>query len=485
MKLRSRNKRKSGTPEHKPAKILPLRLNSSPIPTADCLLTPSPSSLPSRPFAAIPDGYSDATLYSKFQLLYIHQQFTSYFMQSMSFSRVSDSALYEMAEEGIFKPKWINTHHVIIPITAKQTYKDLKKFFSLGNHQQRLKSREQEFASNEFRYLHPLAKYCLGIGLPNILSGSRSEKVKHAKEVGFHALTRASMVEKAQCLKCGDCTTEILNSEGYFTIGSTSKPDKARSLYLRKVFEVISSKDQYAFSCSHKCIENSVADESIMCSDCSSNLELIKMKCYKKGLSKDSEFHESTNLRFLLSSPTDLKGKIKDTQVKLKNLRSAFHYRNKVQKAKALMRDGIMGNESISGLFDNDFAVESKKWMQSQEGIGKDHIAHILRSECLQAMKRSQTHGKYNVRYSPLMIRFAISLRKKLKNSGYNFVKKLANLPSLSTLDTYDSPDTNSKDGPLFEAIREVARKIHRKHVSLPSKFICNKISLNYTVSKF
>ena len=155
------------------------RLSSSPlyITNRSHHVTPSsPLSLPTRPLAFIPDEFVDASLYSKFQLHHIHKYFPAFFLESMSFSRVCDTAIYELIDQGLlFAARWMNTDHVCIPINAKKTGRDLKEFFVLGNKQQKEKSKEDELISMGFLYREPTATFCLGIDTHTVYSGCRSD----------------------------------------------------------------------------------------------------------------------------------------------------------------------------------------------------------------------------------------------------------------------------------------------------------------------
>ena len=77
-----------------------------------------------------------------------------------------------------------------------------------------------------------------------------------------------------------------------------------------------------------------------------------------------------------------------------------------------------------------------------------------------EAALDAKTKGKTQVRYHPIMIRFAMMISTKLNRGTYDFVSSVFNLPSSRTLANYDSVDGSTKDGVLFDVVRLLGNRL-------------------------
>ena len=79
------------------------------------------------------------------------------------------------------------------------------------------------------------------------------------------------------------------------------------------------------------------------------------------------------------------------------------------------------------------------------------------------AIKKAKSRGKKSVRYSFLLLRFAISLRLKLGMEKYEYIARTFNLPCGRTINNFSSPLTNSPDGILFDSLKAEKNRFDRK----------------------
>ena len=87
-------------------------------------------------------------------------------------------------------------------------------------------------------------------------------------------------------------------------------------------------------------------------------------------------------------------------------------------------------------------------------------MSRLLWNQSLTATRDAKVKGKKQVRYHPIMIRFAMMIRSKLNRGTYDFVANVFNLPSSRLISSYDSVDGSSKDGVMFEVARVLGRRL-------------------------
>jgi len=429
-------------------------------------ITSSPQGVNTIPLPDIPQGNDDASLYSFIQLHYLSQYYQTFFYGSLDFSRVDDDSIYKMISKGSFVAKYVFDNE--IPLSSKRSASYLKDFFNLGTQQQKMKFK-QDGRTRVYRYRKPIAGTCFGMDMYSVLRGIRTDENCKLSTIGYESLVRMAMLNRIKSLNDNDLNKNILNqnTDGFVTIES-SCGKKEKTWYLRRIGSFIYASDQFSFSVQHRC-SAMIEEDATMCADCKSALKDIKVKCRKRGNFKASELHVKTNNKVVLMSPTDVETKMKRIQKDLKQVRDKSRLRKKKRMVNDIFKHGIHGDEQIYELFGEDFVEKAKEWLTSKESISKDHIAELLLHECLQARKQAKLKGKTNVRYSPLMIRFAVFLKKKIGMPAYKFMQKMLNLPSVRTIGDYETPDTNSKDGPLYESIKELSRQMREQADKAPN----------------
>lgn len=94
-----------------------------------------------------------------------------------------------------------------------------------------------------------------------------------------------------------------------------------------------------------------------------------------------------------------------------------------------------------------------------------DDIAKFVFRESVRNQKAAEKSGRTSVRHSPLMIRLALQVRRKLGHVGgmYAFLARCFGLPSEATLYKYSSPGANSPDGVQWEQCRQHREAYRRK----------------------
>ena len=179
---------------------------------------------------------------------------------------------------------------------------------------------------------------------------------------------------------------------------------------------------------------------------------------------RDSVFKLKTNHRYL-NSPTlllneiDILSKDRRAEQKLKSIAKLKLERLKENDG------GDLLSVDYSNLFDSNLESLAKKHFDSEK-ISDDNIQRYIFAECMLQAKKARTNGKKSVRYSFLLIRFAISLRLKLGNDKYEYLAKTFNLPSGRTINNFSSPDTNSPDGIMFNSLEAERKKFNSKFPS-------------------
>lgn len=74
-----------------------------------------------------------------------------------------------------------------------------------------------------------------------------------------------------------------------------------------------------------------------------------------------------------------------------------------------------------------------------------------------------------NVRYCPIIIKFASYLKAKAGNAAYSFLADVYTLPSIRTIDSYSTLDSNSEDGVLYETLNDCERLLNIILASRPN----------------
>ena len=116
-------------------------------------------------------------------------------------------------------------------------------------------------------------------------------------------------------------------------------------------------------------------------------------------------------------------------------------------------------------------------------------MARYLFEESYLQAKTAMKSGNRACRFSPVMIRFCIGIRDKLKKGKYEFLRKVFNLPSARTLAHYDTIGGDEPDGILYSVLKliqneyklETEKDDWQKMVCLKfdARHICDKVKYN------
>ena len=123
-------------------------------------------------------------------------------------------------------------------------------------------------------------------------------------------------------------------------------------------------------------------------------------------------------------------------------------------KKKAIQTSNI--NHDL--LFDKEALRSGYNELMCKAEVHEQEIFTILFKECMLVQKRIDKKGnaKGHV-YSELLMKFAISLRGKMSQSNYDFVRQVFGLPANSTLCVYRNADTTADDGLMHQTIQQNA----------------------------
>ena len=218
-------------------------------------------------------------------------------------------------------------------------------------------------------------------------------------------------------------------------------------------------RDNFYFS-SAICTKN-VSDNVVICNECEQEVCYLQRKCVDavkmrtEGISNDK-----TNNKFLCNSPSLLSHKVD------RLAQSAKYETKKRSKAKAKVilkmvteKEGIsLSGANLEEVFPSNLQDLADKYFD-KEKITQDNLARYLFRESFIQARTAIKSGNRACRYSPVMIRFCIGIRDKLKKGKYKFVRKVFNLPSARILSHYDSIGGNEPDGVLYTVIQSIQRQ--------------------------
>ena len=80
-------------------------------------------------------------------------------------------------------------------------------------------------------------------------------------------------------------------------------------------------------------------------------------------------------------------------------------------------------------------------------GVTEDHIMRYLWAESCKHSRLASVSGKKACQYSTIFLRFAITLRSKMKDKMFEIVSKAFHSPSIRTLSDYCFPGAHDLDG--------------------------------------
>ena len=101
------------------------------------------------------------------------------------------------------------------------------------------------------------------------------------------------------------------------------------------------------------------------------------------------------------------------------------------------------------------------------EPVDQKKLVGYLCKQSWENTRKAQRSGKKSIRYCSVMIKFATFVRSKMGNSAYDFLSVVYNLPSNSTLNQYDTLDTNAEDGIMHQTLADMQHDFDKYY--LPS----------------
>ena len=213
---------------------------------------------------------------------------------------------------------------------------------------------------------------------------------------------------------------------------------------------------------------------SIICRECNALFDTITRLIRSCGKETENIKDIPSNI-ILTKSPSIIKKRL---DVMSEDHRKQYFVNLRLQKkVKEMIKNkGLMlEKEQAEDIFHEEVQRKAKKYFETNE-IDKNDLAFVLWSKSLDAYNQKQKKGSKQVRYHPVMIRFALFLRQKMNKGSYDMAAKVFHMPSSRTLASYDSLDGNSQEGICHETLRSsrgnLAILFREKKMNLKMLFI-------------
>ena len=234
-----------------------------------------------------------------------------------------------------------------------------------------------------------------------------------------------------------------------------------------------------------------ISGNTILCSACSQQLSFIQRKCSDAvRMRLNGVNSKKTNNSYLYNSPSLIKHKVDRLA---QNAKSESVKRSKA-KAKQILKmvtekDGVNLNDAdLEELFPVNLQELATKFFD-KEKISQDNLARYIFQETLIQAQTAIKSGNRACRYSPVMIRFCVGIRDKLKKGKYEFLRKVFNFPSARLLAYYDSIGGNEQDGVLYTVLQSIQHEykltiemdewLRMVSLKFDACHICDKVKYN------
>ena len=138
--------------------------------------------------------------------------------------------------------------------------------------------------------------------------------------------------------------------------------------------------------------------------------------------------------------------------------------------AKAVMRKEDIDATNVDHdiLFDEKMLRDGYALFKQESEVTERQMMDVLFQECCLVRRRMEERGNAKGHiYTPLMIRFAIMLKKKLSQSNYDFIRQVFGLPTNGTLCQYTNADTTAEDGIMHETCMQQAQWMEEQNIPL------------------
>eukprot|EP00978_Attheya_sp_CCMP212_P047092 scaffold421221_cov91-Attheya_sp.AAC.2 len=377
------------------------------------------------------------------------------------------------------------------PISVRHSAKSIQEFRLLGVRQQD----EQHVKCNAEMELDAspvphACSPCMGISLAILLEDSRT----HRQVVGdgFKYLVAEAMRARATKISSGTANTSYSKRCGILI----NKNNNSVEYQLRERVNP-SCQDQvsnFVFH-HHECKCNAAVEKgglgTLVCGNCLSGIKKLRRKCQWAVEIRAKERIDLRTRENILEISPSLYKKVKGVLMEdRQKTQKREHARNILKELLEERRGGDAYSINADLLF-NSQAIDLADQYFDDENIPQDHIVRYLFAESCRASAQARKSGSNNVRYSPIMIRFAISLFNKLKKDKYEFLRKVFNLPSSRRLNDYMSPGGNAPSGIVFDLLeqqrtlfegnnKDLERLDWRRHGSLSWDSCCIRDKLTF-----
>ena len=290
---------------------------------------------------------------------------------------------------------------------------------------------------------------CLGL-VRSIMGIGKNVVWGEEEDIGYDSLIRSSIHYKAKMLKENAYLEQglLLSGEAKYVLV------ELYSGQIQKRYQDIKQYDRYAFASSN-C--QSPPDGELICTNCATIRKPLRRLCRSRYEQNSKSINKNTKTTLLeLASPSKLTEKIDMVVDDLRSVRKSNRYLKSCLEEKRVKHGIVMKTEQSCVLFDEDAEVEAMKVIGSNGDLkaGKRLLARLLWNQLVIATRDAKSKGSKQVRYHPVMIRFAMMIRSKMNRGSYDFLASVFNLPSSRTVSKYDSVDGSSKDGVLYEVVR-------------------------------
>ena len=164
-----------------------------------------------------------------------------------------------------------------------------------------------------------------------------------------------------------------------------------------------------------------------------------------------------TNDTFLYNSPSLIKHRVE----RLTQSARKENIKRSKAKTKAILKnvtesEGInLRGSNLEQIFPGNMNDLASNFFD-KEKISQDNLERYLFQESFVQARIVIKSGNQSCRYLPVMIRFYIGIRDKLKKGKYEFLRKVFNLPSARSLSQYDSIGGNKPDGILYSVLKHI-----------------------------
>ena len=333
---------------------------------------------------------------------------------------------------------------------------------------------------------------CCGLTVANLTSDPRTTNASEIK-LGFAHLVGEALHNLGTAISQDlSCMLNPHQSLGWLvfkrrnstpTTSATVSPVKRGQvtfiLQLKDDMPLVSKTDPSGYDIAYQffsfhtpgCIET---DKSMggMCQLCFASMKIFKRKCKDEVNRRENQSIYASVMDMV--SPSQLQDAVNKRSLTISALREAnARLRQKVtsyleKEEEIELPLGLMEHHGVESVVELLYDDKIKKMMDeqlTQKGIlqHKDLVGYLW-EECKLHAERAEQSGKRSCRYSPVLLRWCLSLRNKLGKGPYDFLAQTVNFPSGRTLNDYMSPGRASQDGIIWETLDVFKQQFDNLH---------------------